>query len=245
MFSKSTIKYIQSLRQKKYRDIYNVFVAEGPKVVGDLLVQENVLCRNIYATAEWVRENKLAEKFIGIFTVIEDFELEKISQLSQPNQVLAIFDKLTEKKADDVKGKVTLVLDDIQDPGNFGTIIRTADWFGVENIVCSRGCVEMYNPKVVQSTMSSIARVNICYTDIEEWLGNHNAKKYAAVINGKKLSDVDADEAIIVMGNESKGISKEIQAMVDEKITIKGKGGAESLNVAVATGIILNHFSKK
>lgn len=245
MFSKSTIKYIQSLRQKKYRDTYNVFVAEGPKVVGDLLVQENVLCRNIYATAEWVRENKLAEKFIGILTVIEDFELEKISQLSQPNQVLSIFDKLTEKKADDVKGKVTLVLDDIQDPGNFGTIIRTADWFGVENIVCSRGCVEMYNPKVVQSTMSSIARVNICYTDIEEWLGNHNAKKYAAVINGKKLSDVDVDEAIIVMGNESKGISKEIQAMVDEKITIKGKGGAESLNVAVATGIILNHFSKK
>jgi TrmH family RNA methyltransferase len=133
------------------------------------------------------------------------------------------------------------VLDDIQDPGNLGTIIRNADWFGVENIICSKGTADAYNPKVVQSTMASLGRVNILYTNIPEWLQqNKDIKKYAAVLGGKDLAAFGKiKEGILVIGNESKGISPEVQQLADEKITIPKIGAAESLNAAVATAVIL------
>ncbi|MBK5270220.1 MAG: RNA methyltransferase, partial [Bacteroidia bacterium] len=140
--------------------------------------------------------------------------------------------------------RITLVLDGLQDPGNFGTIIRIADWFDVDQIVCSNDCVDMYNPKVVQSTMGSIARVKIFYTDIKEWLTiQKDVRIYAATLEGQDISAVKKlDEGIIVIGNESKGIRAELMKLVDVSITISKKGKAESLNAAVAAGIILSHL---
>lgn len=245
MLSKTTIKYIQSLRQKKFRDNDNLFIAEGPKVVGELLNEKNIVCKNIFATEYWMQDVKLDAYQTELVSVIADFELEKISLLSQPNKVFAVFEKIKQSGLADTGGKTTLVLDEIQDPGNFGTIIRTADWFGIQNIVCSKGCVDMYNPKVVQSTMSSIARVNIHYIELEQWLAAQHILKVAAVLDGSDMSNFEKSEAIIVLGNESKGISNEIIGICDDKISIAGRGGAESLNVAVAAGILLHHFCIK
>ena len=158
--------------------------------------------------------------------------------------MLAVFEKKNFTAPGNIKGKITLALDTIQDPGNFGTIIRTADWFGVEHIICSAGCADMYNPKVVQSTMGSLARVNIFYTDLTNWLQeNSTVKKYAADLEGKNIGTINnIKEAIIIIGNEGKGISNDVMKLVDEKITIPKIGDAESLNAAVATGIILSHL---
>jgi TrmH family RNA methyltransferase len=172
---------------------------------------------------------------------VKDFELEKISLLSTPHSVLAIFEQRQQAAPADIKQKLTLVLDNIQDPGNMGTIIRTADWFGVDTIVCSHGCADRYNPKVVQSTMGSLARVNVFYTEIAEWLQqNTTVKKYAAALDGKNTNTLkNIAEAIVIIGNEGKGISEPVMQLVNEKITIPKIGDAESLNAAVATGIIL------
>jgi RNA methyltransferase, TrmH family len=138
-----------------------------------------------------------------------------------------------------------LVLDEIKDPGNFGTIIRIADWFGIKNIVCSQNCVDQYNPKVVQSTMGSIARVNVFYTDVTAWLTQYpTIKKYAATLNGKDVRELGAiTEGIILIGNESRGLHPNLQNLATDFITIHKKGGAESLNAAVATGIIISHLA--
>ncbi|MGF2412892.1 MAG: TrmH family RNA methyltransferase [Ferruginibacter sp.] len=243
MFNKTHTKYIQSLHHKKFRDENGVFIAEGPKVVLELLETREFVCQQLFAVNEWLVENdKTLKKYSGaeIF-VLKDFELEKISLLTTANHVLAVFKKKTPAEPVNIKGKITLVLDTIQDPGNLGTIIRTADWFGIENIVCSPACADMYNPKVVQSTMGSLARVNIFYADLNVWLKkNGSIKKYAAALHGKNISSLKAvKEAIIIIGNEGKGISDTIMNAVDEKITIPKIGEAESLNAAVATGIIL------
>ena len=174
---------------------------------------------------------------------IEAYELEKISALSTPNQVLAIFKKAA-APAITVQGKINLLLDNIQDPGNMGTIIRIADWFGISNIICSAHSAEMYNPKVVQSTMGSLGRVNVIYTDLAQWIQQQQpVKVYAAALNGKAMQQFGGlKEGLIVIGNESKGISEAILQMANERITIPKFGEAESLNAAVATGIILSHL---
>ncbi len=242
MLNKTHTKYIQSLHHKKFRDELGEFIAEGPKVVMELLDSREFVCIYIVALENWVEANdKLLQKYPGpqIITV-KDFELEKVSMLTTANNVLAVFKKKT-SAAVTAQNKITLVLDGIQDPGNFGTIIRTADWFGAENIVCSATCADMYNPKVVQSTMGSLARINIFYTDLENWLQQNNTiKKYAAALNGTPLHTLaKLTEAIVVIGNEGKGISDAVINLTDEKITIPKIGEAESLNAAVATGIIL------
>lgn len=244
MLSKTFAKYIQSLHHKKHRDAENAFIAEGAKVVMDLFASGNIVCNSILATADWLEQNETTVRkyYQGNIETVKDFELEKISALSTASNVLAVFNKKEVKKVI-AKNKLTLVLDDIQDPGNLGTIIRIADWFGIENIVCSLHCADLYNPKVVQSTMGSIARVNVLYTSLEEWIKNEPVKKYATTLNGKNLKTIKPfKEGIIITGNESKGISNEIMQLADEKITIEKYGGAESLNAAVATGIILSHL---
>lgn len=243
MLNKTHTKYIQSLHHKKFRDELGEFIAEGPKVVLELLDSREFVCIYIVALENWVEANqRLLQKYPGpqIFAV-KDFELEKISLLSTPNNVLAVFKKKPAATQITVNNKITLVLDGIQDPGNFGTIIRTADWFGVDNIVCSVTCADMYNPKVVQSTMGSLARITIVYTELAAWLQQNNAvKKYAAALHGQHISSYKKlEEAIIIIGNEGKGISDAVMQLADEKITIPKIGEAESLNAAVAAGIIL------
>jgi TrmH family RNA methyltransferase len=243
MFNKTHTKYIQSLHHKKFRDENEVFIAEGPKVVLELLESRVFACRQLFAIKDWLQsQEKTLQKYAGMEVFeVKDFELEKISLLTTPNNTMAVFGKREQELPKNIQQKITLVLDGIQDPGNLGTIIRTADWFGIENIVCSPACADMYNPKVVQSTMGSLARVNIFYTDINNWLQQNNAvKKYAAALHGKSIKQLNGiKEAIIIIGNEGKGISEAVMNTVDEKITIPKIGEAESLNAAVAAGIIL------
>ena len=248
MFNKTHTKYIQSLHHKKFRDENGVFIAEGSKVVLELLERREFVCQQLFAVNDWLKANeKIVQKFSNteLFEV-KDFELEKISLLTTPNNVLAIFKQKVQTAPVNIRQKITLVLDAIQDPGNLGTIIRTADWFGIYNIVCSPTCADIYNPKVVQSTMGSLARVNIFYTDLENWLEKNKAiKKYAAALNGKNINKLKTiEEAIIIIGNEGKGISDAVLNLVEEKVTIPKIGEAESLNAAVATGIILAAFCK-
>lgn len=246
MLSKTYTKYIQSLHHKKYRDVENAFIAEGSKVVMELLNSSKIVCEHVLGKEEWLKENEpgIRKHFKGPLEPVVDFELEKISALSTPNQVLGVFKKMKHGVVV-VKGKITLVLDTIQDPGNLGTIIRIADWFGVPAIICSENCADLYNPKVVQSTMGSLGRVEVIYTNLPEWLKqNSDIPIYAAALNGKNIDGLKGlKEGIILIGNESKGISGELMQMANEKITIPGTGHAESLNAAVATGIILSHMA--
>lgn len=243
MFSKSTVKYIQSLQHKKFRDEEGMFVAEGPKLVGELLTGRVFACKNIYALPGWAEQlnKRQREEIEQKLVLIKDFELEKISSLSKPHMVLAVFEKKKSSASPSLKDKISLVLDDIQDPGNLGTIIRIADWFGIENVICSLHTADMYNSKVVQSTMASLQRVNLIYRDIKSLLEeNKSIKKFGAALHGKSVKTMaHIKEGLIIIGNESKGISEEVLELADEKITITRFGEAESLNAAVAAGIIL------
>jgi RNA methyltransferase, TrmH family len=243
MITKATIKYIQSLQHKKVRDENNVFFAEGTKVVQELLETNNFECEAIYSTQIGLDalSKTLANTYSDKINVIQDFELQKISALVMANSILAIFHKKALPASINISNKLTLVLDDIQDPGNLGTIIRNADWFGIETIFCSSATADCYNPKVVQSTMASLGRVNIIYGNISEQLQkNAGIKKYAAVLGGKDILTYNKiEEGFLIIGNESKGVSKEIMEICEEKISIERIGGAESLNAGVACGIIL------
>ena len=239
MISKSQVKYIQSLGQKKYRDEEQVFVAEGPRLVSDLLKSANVVITHLYAVGDWLADN--SKHLNGIHTSeVLDRELESMSQLKTPNRVIAIVKKF-ENKEPVVRGNISLVLDTIQDPGNLGTIIRIADWFGVNQIVCSNDSSDMYSAKVLQATMGSVARVNVYYTELDKWLEQHReVRVYATMLEGKDVTKMSAiKEGLIIIGNEAKGVDERLLQFANEKITIPKKGKADSLNAAVAAGIVL------
>jgi RNA methyltransferase, TrmH family len=246
MLSKTHTKYIQSLQHKKFRDEYELFLAEGPKVVMDLLNSRKFICKELFALEDWLQEEHTALSFLpgNAITRVEDFELQKISSLATAHDVVAVFEKRKPVYDINPSSKITLALDTIQDPGNLGTIIRIADWFGIENIICSVGCADMYNSKVVQSTMGSLGRVNVIYTNLISWLKeNSTVKIYAASLEGKDIKATGKLNAVIVIiGNEANGVSAEVMELVNEKITIARIGEAESLNAAVAAGIILSHI---
>jgi RNA methyltransferase, TrmH family len=244
MISKNQVKYIQSLGQKKSRDAENKFVAEGPKIVNELLEAKNCTALQVFALKEWIQSSPNANRQADLVEVSED-ELKKISQLTTPNQVLAVVEKIKWPGEVVVQGRISLALDAIQDPGNMGTIIRTADWFGVKTIFCSTDCADVYNPKVVQSAMGSITRVQVESVTLNSFLKENNGVRiYAAVLDGRDITKMEKlNEGIIVIGNESKGVGEEILELVNVRITIPGKGNAESLNAAVATGIILSHLT--
>ncbi|MGK2861467.1 MAG: TrmH family RNA methyltransferase [Chitinophagaceae bacterium] len=243
MLSKSQAKYIQSLGHKKFRDEEGVFIAEGPKIIEELLASDDINIMQIYALNEWII-NKRSDCNGTEIIKIDETDLAKISQLSTPNKVLAIVKKTETPLFLKTNGTISLVLDTIQDPGNLGTIIRIADWFGIGQVICSRECADMYNPKVVQSTMGSIARVKMLYTDLATWLEEQkDVYIYAAALEGQNVTAMKKiSEGLIVIGNESKGISSGIFEKVDVRITIPRNGKAESLNAAVAAGIILSHI---
>ena len=238
MLSKNEIKDIQSLSHKKFRDERGVFVAEGPKVVEALLQSIPGQLVKLYATAALYAEGKLSTE---LMVQVTEAELERISQLQTPNQVLALFKKMEWPELS--KNKVSLYLDTIQDPGNFGTIVRTADWFGVGQIVCSPGCADPYNAKVVQATMASIAHVKIYEQVGYDWLENQEGPVYAAVLDGQPfIMAPKMKSGVLIIGNESKGIHPDCLRYATQKLTIPAKGSAESLNASVAAGILLSHL---
>lgn len=248
MLSKASVKYIQSLQHKKFRDEHHVFVAEGPKLLSELINEGFFELETLYLLKSWMEEldHNLIGKYKEKIHVVEDFELEKISALKSPNKGVGVFKKINPVSDFKINDSITLILDDINDPGNLGTIIRTADWFGIKNIVCSLNTVDCYNPKVVQSTMSSLARVNIFYTDLIKWLQeNRKVPIYCTALNGLKLSQIkNKNEALLIIGNEANGVSQEVMSCADEMITIPKIGKAESLNAAVATSILLYEFKR-
>ena len=234
MLSANQKKFVNSLKQKKFRNQHNCFVVEGFKMVEELLLS-NFETETIFALSDWATHHLNLK-----VEVISENELNSISSLITPNKVIAIV-KQKEKIISDLSQSLSIVLDDIQDPGNFGTIIRTADWFGITNIICSENCVDVYNPKVIQATMGSLFRANVFYTNLTTFFSkNQNLTVYGALLNGENVSQkkLKSKGSILLMGNESKGISKNLIPFVTEKITIPKFGKAESLNVATATAIL-------
>ena len=240
------VKYIQSLSHKKVREGENAFVAEGPKLIAEFLSSGKIICKKIFAKKEWLIENQHLFQYItneNIFE-IDDDDLNKISQLQTPNKVIAVCNKKENDTHPSLTGKLSLMLDDIQDPGNLGTIIRIADWFAIDTIICSENCADCYNFKVVQASMGSLARVQIFYTSLLSFIDQHsNISIYAAALQGSSIYKTSSiKEGIILIGNESKGINESLLHRAFQKITIPRFGNAESLNAAVATGIILSHI---
>ncbi|MFN3795087.1 MAG: TrmH family RNA methyltransferase [Chitinophagaceae bacterium] len=239
MLSKNELKYIQSLCQKKQRQASGLFIAEGPKIVDELL-NSHFTVNKVYATDEW-DAGKLADP--SILTRVSAHELAKISGLQTPQQVLAVARQYWPDAVPQLNQKITLVLDGIQDPGNLGTIIRIADWFGIQEIVCSLDTVDCYNPKVVQATMGSLLRVKIWYEALPAFLAKQQMPILGALLSGQSVyaTQVDAP-SLLVIGNEAKGIREELLPLINQPISIPGKGGAESLNAGVATGILVSHL---
>jgi TrmH family RNA methyltransferase len=246
MISKNQIKFIRSLQLKKHRDTHNCFVVEGEKIV-DEIIKSDFSIYQIFATKGWLLSNPniVAEQTYKI----SEKELSRISQQNTPNKVVAIVSKPTLDLSITALTKgLTLILDEIKDPGNLGTIIRVCDWFGVENIICSNNSVDVYNPKVLQATMGSLARVKVHYTDIENVINQlpNDFPIYGACIDGKNISDIIIEkEALLIMGNESFGISDKVSLLIKKRIEIPRKReGAESLNIAIATSILLHEFRR-
>jgi TrmH family RNA methyltransferase len=241
MLSKNEVKYIQSLCHKKSRDEEGVFIAEGPKMIQELISNKFEIIDG-FATKDWLEKNN--DQVIS-FREVSSSELERISTLTTPNNVLVVAKKRTQIPEPIIQNTLTIVLDGIQDPGNLGTIVRIADWFGITQIVASETSADVYNPKVVQATMGSICRVNIWYKPLNSWLKDITIPVYGALLEGRSIYETDkVKEGILIIGNESRGISEELISMISQPITIPKRGGADSLNAAVATGIILSHIAR-
>lgn len=251
MISKNKIKHIRALTLKKNRKAEGVFVAEGPKTVGDILVRQRAL--TIVATDEWVQQHHDEAQRTDELIVVTEEELTKTSLQQNPQQVLAVF-KQTEEEltADSIGKKLVLALDGVQDPGNLGTIIRIADWFGIDTIVCSPDTADVYNPKVVQATMGSIARVRVSYMDLKPLFEvlPPTLPIYGTLLEENNMySEQLSHNGIIIMGNEGKGISPQIRQFITKGLRIpnypEGRDTADSLNVAVATAIICAEFRRR
>ena len=237
MISKNQIKFVRQLEQKKYRKKEGLFVAEGPKVVGDLL-RAGFKAHTIFATSEWESQGQT-------FQEVSDEELRRVSFLQHPQRVLALFFIPTESVPS--VSSLSLALDDVQDPGNLGTIIRIADWFGIDTIYCSENTADAWSPKVVQATMGSIARVNIIYTDLQELISKAQVPVYGTLLDGQDIYTQElSKEGIIVMGNEGNGISAPIRKLINRRLLIpQFHEGPESLNVGIATAITCSEFRRR
>lgn len=241
MLSKNQIKLISSLQQKKHRFANQLFFAEGVKVIQEL-VKSNFELEHLYTTKEDFNDITPNKR-----SVISENELNKISALSTPNTCLAVFKIPLESKI--IESGLILALDSIRDPGNLGTILRLCDWFGIQQLVCSKETVDIYNPKVVQATMGSIARVNVNYIDLETFITQTKLPVFGTFMDSENIYKTTLpQEGIIVMGNEANGISESIEKLISKRLTIPRFGNlqiTESLNVATATAIILSEFRRQ
>ncbi|MGC1517116.1 MAG: RNA methyltransferase [Maribacter sp.] len=239
MVVKSELKLIKSLQQKKYRNEHGLFVVEGKKTLEEVLRSEIKLFRLLMVAPETFDDTEVE------ITKISKRELGQISSLKNPNGFLGVFHIPDPHKK--IDSDWILVLDGIQDPGNLGTIIRLCDWFGITDIVCSADTVDCYNPKVLQATMGSIARVNVQYSALDEFLKTSTLPVYGTFMEGVALRNAQLPKrGILIMGNEGKGVSEGVAQWCSEKITIPqfGNSTAESLNVASATAIVLNEIRR-
>ena len=246
--SKNRIKYIHSLELKKNRKADKVFLAEGPKLVGDLL--EHFSCQFLIATSEWLSNNRHLP--VEDVTEVSEEELSRASLLKTPQQVLAVFQQPDEKLDISVINRsLCLALDDVQDPGNLGTIIRLADWFGIEHIFCSPNTVDVFNPKTVQATMGGIARVKLHYTPLPELIKSlKDVPVYGTFLDGKNMYEQPLSSyGLIVMGNEGNGIGNEVEQLINRKLYIPNypadRETSESLNVAIATAVVCAEFRRQ
>ena len=247
MIGKNTIKWVHSLEMKKNRKREGLFVAEGPKVVGDLLSRFRL--HSVFATDEWTGGDSIGAE-VRRHTVDDD-ELRRLSFLQHPQQVMAVFEMNKEEKVEVDADRLTIMLDGVQDPGNLGTIIRIADWFGIDSIICSPDTADAYNPKVVQATMGSLGRVSVTYSPLVPLLSSLPADMpiYGTLLDGKDIYQKELTRhGVIIMGNEGNGISDEVRAMVTHPLLIprfRQGESAESLNVAVATAITCSEFCRR
>lgn len=245
MLSKAQIKHIRSLSQQKYRKELQEFIAEGDKIVKEWLISSNEI-KYIIGIEDWISQhlNLISLHPNAHVITISSEQLEQISSLQTPNKALCVA-KLPHRNQEISLDQWSIVLENIQDPGNMGTIIRIADWFGIQQIICSEDCVDVYNPKVIQAAMGGHLRVKIIETNLQKLLPDVKVPILAATINGQNLSEQKTlKTAFLMIGNESKGLSPSIIQFATKEITIPKFGGAESLNAAVATGIICAHFIK-
>ena len=238
MISKNQIKLITSLKQKKYRLEHQLFVVEGIKTIKELLAS-NLILHTLYTTETFNSDAKDE-------VLISEADLKRISFLTTPNKALAVF-KIPESKKISNNGLI-VALDDVRDPGNLGTIIRLCDWFGIKELVCSKATVDCFNPKVIQATMGSITRVNITYVDLLAFIYETELPVFGAFMDGENVyTKTLPKEGVLVMGNEANGVSKVIEDLVSNKISIPRFGdlqATESLNVATATAILLSEFRR-
>jgi TrmH family RNA methyltransferase len=244
MLTKAVIKDIQSLQQKKQRDSAGLFVAEGPKLVKELIDSGIFELQHVYVAQEMAGKSLSAIVGDSRVTMVTAQQLGLLSGLQTPNEMVAVFHQKRNSLPAQPSNGVFLLLEDIQDPGNLGTIIRSADWFGVRSIICSPSTVDAFNPKVVQSTMASLARVEILYTELSGWINAHRAIPLVVTsIHGDRIQDVTIPApCALLIGNESKGVSPALQSLAGCTIRIPGSGTAESLNAGVAAGICLYHI---
>lgn len=250
MISKSLLKQIKSLEQRKYRKESGLFVAEGGKTIQDL-IDSGLEAVNIIATDEWMKNHKLNTKVK--ITVVSNEDMKKASFLRTPQGILALFrQQIHEIDFTIPEHELCLALDNIQDPGNMGTIIRIADWFGIKNIYCANGTVDIYNPKTVQATMGAIGRVKVHYIDLPQLITSlaDKAPVYGTFLDGENIySKQLSNNGLIIMGNEGNGISNECEIYIKERLLIPnypaGCKTSESLNVSVATAIICSEFRRR
>ncbi|MFD2036026.1 RNA methyltransferase [Belliella marina] len=245
MLSKNTLKFIKSLQQKKFRKQENAFFVEGSKNVTELLDSDFHVSHLLY-TEKFAEENPEAiSNFKGESFLVSQKTLESAGSFQTNDSALAVAKIKNNSLPNDFGKKLVLALDDVRDPGNLGTIVRIADWYGITDIVCSEESADFYNPKVLNSSMGSFTRVNVAYTDLYQYLQKVQFPIYGAFLEGENIYKADlSSSGVILMGNESNGISEEIGSLVTQKITIPRFGGAESLNVAIATAIICDNFKR-
>lgn len=247
--SKNVVKYISALQIKKFRSNFNKFLVEGEKIVGELIKQEVFAIEKIYALPEWLEHHESNIPRNVLFESITETELHKISALKTANKVLAVVEMPTSANIPTVLVDCALYLDGIQDPGNFGAILRIADWFGIRQVFCSPETADLFNPKVIQATMGAFLRIPVQVITLADLLLNQpQIQVYGALLNGQDVFHTPFQQpSLIVIGNEGNGISANNLPFIKHPITIIAGlgGGAESLNAAVATGIIAAVYSNQ
>jgi len=240
MVSRSKVSFIRGLCQKKIRDASGLYLVEGPRLVAELMAECPEDAEEVFAVDGW-EPTPSAKARQPRITRIRDIDLAAMSALQTPNLVLALVRKRLPAPAAAPRGRLTLALDALRDPGNLGTIIRTADWFGIRNIVCSPDCTDLHNPKVVQATMGGIFRVAVAYADLPAWLTTlGDMPVLCTTLHGDPLpATAPPTEGVVVIGNEARGVSDAVLALSTQRLTIPRYGQAESLNAAVAAGIVM------